>query len=883
MRSCVERLFHEVADLSGEARGRYFAENGVDTQTRQEVEALVAFDSHSSTVLEKSISEVAHRALSQLEPEGLLCGPYRVGSLLGRGGMGTVYLAERVDGEIAQEVAIKLLRPGADSPDLRQRFLLERQILARLSHPNIARLLDAGHREDGQPYLVMERVEGTTIDVYTTGLGTRRKIALFLKVCDAVGYLHRNLVVHRDLKPANILVTDEGEPKLLDFGIAKMLDLTVHTTVTGLRMLTPDYASPEQVEGSPVTTATDIYSLGTVLYRLLTGMSPHYSASNSAGAKALAISHGKITPPSKLAPALRGDLEVILMKALRKEPLERYATIEQFADDLENYLDYRPIRARKGDTWYRLRKFARRYWLPVAAAAFAVGGLAAGVLVANHARSTAQQRFDQVRHLANQMFAIDEEVRKTPGTVNARVLIVNTSLQYLQRLAADAHDDPALALELGNAYMRVARVQGVPVNSNLGDAVQADLSLQQAEKLLHSALAARPSDRIAALRAAHPAHDRMILADFRGAAAESLSFARKAAEFLGRYDAAGTVDPRDADQVASTYINVGTRFASDELYDEAIRLCRRGFEIARGAGIENQAGASLMTVADVYRRKGDLVKALEVSRQSVAILEPRDGVAERGRTAAFLNARSREGRILGEDDVVSMGRYQDAIVPLTRAFEIAEAGVREDAGDADSRGQVGTTGLVLADVLRRLDSGRALSVYDRVMKSLGEIPNNPRARLQEVRALAGSSYPLLRLGRFAEARQRVDSAFDRLRQLNLYPVEKISPGSVAERVLGARADFEAAQGRPAHAIKIYEELLEKVMLSEPAPETSLTDAVQLSRLYAAIAALNRRIGHQERASALAARRLDLWRRWDARLPNNAFVRRQIEAANRTEL
>jgi tetratricopeptide (TPR) repeat protein len=872
-----------VADLSGEARGRYFAENGVDAQTRKEVEALVAFDSHSSTVLEKSISEVAQRALSQLEPEGMLCGPYRVGGLLGRGGMGTVYLAERVDGEVSQQVAVKLLHPGADSPELRQRFLLERQILARLSHPNIARLLDAGHRDDGQPYLVMERVEGTTIDVYTTGLGTRRKIALFLKVCDAVGYLHRNLVVHRDLKPANILVTDEGEPKLLDFGIAKMLDLTVHQTVTGLRMLTPDYASPEQVDGSPVTTATDIYSLGTVLYRLLTGMSPHYSASDSAGAMAFAISNGRITPPSKLVPALRGDLEVILMKALRKEPQERYATIEQFADDLESYLDYRPIRARKGDTWYRLRKFARRYWLPVAAATFAVGGLSAGLLVANHERSTAQQRFDQVRHLANQMFAIDEEVRKTPGTVKARVLIVNTSLQYLQRLAGDAQDDPVLALELGNAYMRVARVQGVPVNSNLGDAVQADLSLQQAERLLHSALVARPNDRTAALRSAQTAHDRMILADFRGASTDSLAFARKASGFLELYEAGGSIDSRDADPLASTYINVGTRFASEELYDDALRLCRRGFEIARSAGIENQAGASLMTVAEVYRRKGDLNKALDTIRESVRILEPREGVTERGRTKAFLNALSREGRILGEDEVVSLGRYQEAVVPLARAFAIAEMGAREDASDADSRGQVGTTGLVLADVLRHLDSRRALSVYDQILASLARIPNNPRARLQEVNALAGSSYPLLRLGRPADARQRIDSAFDRIRQLKLYPAARIGPGSVADRVLSARAEFEAAQGRTVHAIEIYEELLAKVMLSEPTPETSLTDAIQLSRVYAAISELNRRVGRDERASALEAQRLDLWRRWDRRLPNNAFVRRQLDAAVRTEL
>jgi serine/threonine-protein kinase len=201
------------------------------------VEALLEFDSQATT-LEMDIGQVARRAVAGFERNNMQCGPYRLGRLLGRGGMGTVYLAERVDGELAQQVAVKLLRPGADDPELRRRFLAERQILATLSHPNIARLLDAGHRKDGQPYLVIEYVEGKTIDAYTSEFGMRSKIRLFLKVCAAVGYLHRNLVVHRDLKPANILVTDEGDPKLLDFGIAKMLDLCTDCTQTGMRILT---------------------------------------------------------------------------------------------------------------------------------------------------------------------------------------------------------------------------------------------------------------------------------------------------------------------------------------------------------------------------------------------------------------------------------------------------------------------------------------------------------------------------------------------------------------------------------------------------------------------------------------------------------------------
>jgi len=303
----VEEVFHAVADFSDDARRRYFVEQKIDENTRTEVEALLAFDMTRTSTLDDDIATEANRALGRIDAKGARYGAYRLTDLLGRGGMGCVYSAERVDGEVAQHVAVKLLRAGVDDPLVRERFSAERQILAALSHPNIARLLDARHRE-GQPYLVMEYVEGQPIDVCTAESSIRQKIKIFLKVCAAVAYLHRNLVVHRDLKPQNILVTKDGEPKLLDFGIAKILDYTVDSTATGFRMLTPDYASPEQVTGAPVTTATDIYSLGAVLYKLLTGEPPHQFPNNSVEAIVSSICEGKITPPAKLAPELKRDI-----------------------------------------------------------------------------------------------------------------------------------------------------------------------------------------------------------------------------------------------------------------------------------------------------------------------------------------------------------------------------------------------------------------------------------------------------------------------------------------------------------------------------------------------------------------------------------------------
>ncbi|HMJ60260.1 MAG TPA: serine/threonine-protein kinase, partial [Bryobacteraceae bacterium] len=496
MNSRVQEIFHAVADLSTDGRNRYFDEHSVDADTRREVVTLLEFESGSAVTLERDFAQMARQALARFAPQAMLCGPYRLESLLGSGGMGTVYLAERVDGEVAQRVAIKFLRPGADSARLRERFLAERQILANLSHPHIAKLLDAGHREDGQPYLVMEYIEGKNIDVYAAELSIQLTVTLFLKVCSAVSYLHRNLVVHRDLKPANILVTAEGEPKLLDFGIAKILDLISDPAATNMPMLTPDYASPEQALGGPASTATDVYSLGAVLYKLLTGTPPHHFKENSGQDIVAVISAGKITPPGKFVPALRGDLEIILLKALRREQQERYATIDQFSEDLENYLESRPIRARKADTWYQARKFTRRHWLPVAAVILAIAGLSAAIFVVTREQAIAQERFMQVRQLADRFIEMHDDVAKLPGSTKIREKMVTTALDYLHNLSRDAGNDSNLLNEIGQVYEKVGQAQGAPSQPNLGRADDALQSFRNAIAFESRAAALDPAYRI---------------------------------------------------------------------------------------------------------------------------------------------------------------------------------------------------------------------------------------------------------------------------------------------------------------------------------------------------------------------------------------------------
>src|SRR5215472_4365940 len=274
----VRLLFHELAELSPDERQRALAHRQIEPEVRAEVESLLRYDSSKAQGFTACIAGAAGELLQSAPAPGPgFCGPYRLVRLLGRGGMGTVYLGERNDGEIQQKVAVKLLSVEGDRRGWRERFLKERQFLASLNHPSIVHVMDAGHTDDGRPFLIMEYVEGTPIDVYASRIPVRDGLILFLRVCDAVSHAHRHLVIHRDLKPSNILVDVSGLPKLLDFGIARLLEETGDPTQTMERMLTPAYASPEQIRGAIQTTATDIYSLGAILYKLLTGRSPHES------------------------------------------------------------------------------------------------------------------------------------------------------------------------------------------------------------------------------------------------------------------------------------------------------------------------------------------------------------------------------------------------------------------------------------------------------------------------------------------------------------------------------------------------------------------------------------------------------------------------------
>ena len=396
---------------------------------------------------------------------------------------------------------IKLIRPGMASEFSLQRFRSERQISASLEHPNIARLLDGGATPYGMPYFVLEYVDGEPLTEYCErrSMPIPDRLRLFLEVCGPVMYAHQNLVVHRDIKPRNILVTPEGEPKLLDFGIAKLLQPegaadAPAETATLFRMMTPDYASPEQIRGERITTASDVYALGVVLYELLAGKKPYAVTGNTPGELLRVVCERDPEKPSVAANSreLRGDLDAIIAKAMRKEPERRYVSVAELADDIRRHLAGRPVLARRGTFAYRAGKFARRHRIALAASAVAAVALVGGVALtlreaarARAAEASAQQRYDDLRKLASSfLFEFDDAIRDLPGSTPARALVVQRALQYLDDLSRAPEADHALRRELAEAYMKVGDVQGNSYMANLGDVPGALRSYDKAIALL---------------------------------------------------------------------------------------------------------------------------------------------------------------------------------------------------------------------------------------------------------------------------------------------------------------------------------------------------------------------------------------------------------------
>jgi serine/threonine-protein kinase len=576
----IDHLFAAALDLPDGERGAFLAaqcpEEGEDAEVRAAVERLLAADERAGTFLATS---TLPPSAQEDDPAGRRLGPYTLGRCLGWGGMGAVYLATRDDGAYERQVAVKLLRWGLPDGDLRHRFLAERQILARLEHPHIARLYDAGMTEDGQPYLVMEYVEGLPLDEYCDAhyLSLEARIELFRRVCSAVQHAHRNLLVHRDLKPANVLVTAAGEPKLLDFGIAKQLSEAGLETRTGLRLMTPRYASPEQVQGEAVTTASDVYSLGVLLYELLAGRSPYPAADSRpsleravveeipgkpsdaaarAGAEeAAAVARARSCRPGELRRRLQGDLDNIVLMALRKEPERRYGSAAELEQDLERFLAQRPVRARRDSFGYRAGLFIRRHRWAVtvgATAALVIASLVAG-LVAQSVRAARER--DKAREAL--AFLVDVFKQSDPyKTGGERVTPQQILAEGATRVSRELQGQPEVQAALMNAIGEVYLGLGVP---------------DKAEPLLAKALAQR----------------RAVGADLQ--------------------DIVQTLT-----NLANTYTDLGRLDEAEGLYQQAL-------SIRRGRKEEAEEAQLLVSLSELEKRRAHLPAAEELCNRALAL------------------------------------------------------------------------------------------------------------------------------------------------------------------------------------------------------------------------------------------------------------------------
>ncbi len=643
----VRALFGAAAAVPpGERDAWLAAQCGDDPELLAEVRSLLAHDHDADGLVTGGAEQLADAAE---DLTGSRLGPYGVVKEIGRGGMGTVYLARREDGAYAQDVAIKVIRRGMDSEAVLRRFRTERQILATLVHPNVARLLDGGSLPDGRPYLVMEHVAGDRIDAWCDArrLGVEARVRLFLDLCSAVALAHRRLVVHRDIKPGNVLVTAEGVPKLLDFGIAKLLDSGAETggaTTEFARLLTPDYASPEQVRGEPITTATDVYALGALLCELLTGerarrVAPGVALESAVTAEvprasrlareasgAQRAAEARSTRADALARRLEGDLDVILATALRPEPERRYATVDALAEDLRRHLAGEPVLARGDSFAYRAGRFVRRHRVPVAAAAAAAFSLVAGAgiawqqaRVAREQRAVAERRQQDSLKLTNAMlFELFEGIDQGPQA--ARKLLVDRALGYLDTLSREVPDDPDLLHELASAYARLGEVQaGVRESAGTAEA--------GARASFDKAVALR--ERLAAIAPQHPENRR-------------------------------------------------------------------------------ERGRLLVAVATDEGARGRPARAVPLLEQGVALLREEVAArpAEREARRLLMRAHFNMAMALGASDAVAgVGRPADALPHLDAAIAIAEALLAETADDLDARVFLGTLFNTSSTALARVGRG----------------------------------------------------------------------------------------------------------------------------------------------------------------------------------
>ncbi len=786
----AEDLFHQAASLAASEQSEWLAgAAGGDEELIALVERMLDADRQGGGTIEDAIGVAAAAAYAGSgAPERL--GAYRILRQLGAGGMGAVFLAERADDQYHKQVAIKVMRHELASSASRERFLQERQILANLDHPYIARLIDGGEAPDGRPYLVLDYVEGPPVTEYVA----RHELALpaicllFIKVCEAVAYAHQNLIVHRDLKPGNILVVEDGTPKLLDFGIAKLIgeERGQMTTQAPFGLMTPQYASPEQVRGEPITTATDVYALGAIFYEMIAGQPACRLEGRNASELLRAITEETVEKPSRVSTnRVSADLDNIVLKAMEKDPRRRYGTAAQLAEDVQSFLEGRPVAARGRSLPYLAAKFVKRHWVPAAAAAVIAVTLAGAAILSRRqaveagraraeaiverdraaisateaermrtlavaerdragraaaeateqrrlaeqraseaasSRAKADERFGQLRQLVHKfLFEIDQAIENLAGATSARQTLVKTALQYLDAMSKEAIPDEELRRDLSTAYERVGDLQGNPAKPNLGDFKGALASYEKALAIRNNL----PLNTGSARRSAMVVHSFMYLVLYR----------------LGRNE-------------------------------EADQLIDRGLQLAAGKWMEDSDVS--VAAAGLYYVRGQ--KRADTARDSLALEDFRAVekifTAETARRPG--DPKIRNGLHLAQyqigKNLFSSGRHEESLRYSRMAHEGLEELAREIPDNAEYQRNLHLAAKSYGDNLSNRLAGRfqnleeALSVMQSVFKAAERLqaadPTNLQARLDLTMAVAAIGRVRATRNEWEAAAQQFEKSLD---------------------------------------------------------------------------------------------------------------------------
>lgn len=855
-------IFFKVLDEPEDQRPEFLKQAcGEDFTLQGEVEALLAAHFESESFIEKPAFEVFDFLNNggDLDSSGKHFGHYKVIREIGVGGMGAVFLAERADGEFDQQVAVKVIRQALADSQVIERFKRERQILASLHHPNIARLVDGGVSENGLPFLAMEYVEGEPITEFAekNNLNIEERLSLFLKICAGVAFAHRNLIVHRDLKPSNIFVTPDGDPVLLDFGLAKLLsdnlDANSNETVTALRAMTPTYASPEQLRGEKITTASDIFSLGIVLYELLTGERPFHFKNQSLNEAIHVVCETNPTRPSDVitrkfkdkntgggtlgdgetnnnldfqnissstrfpfSPSLlKGDLDNIILMALSKELDRRYPTVDKFAEDIERHLQGLPVKARSATLSYRAEKFIKRNFGGVVAGLLILlsmlAGLTATVWQARRAHSQqarAERRFNEVRKLSHSlMFEIHDSVQNLSGSTPTRQLIVSRALEYLDSLAQEAGDDASLQKELATAYEKIGDIQGNPYLSNLGDTNGALESYRRSLEIRGQLVSAAPQN-VEAQR-----------------------------DLASSYDHIGDVLGR-----------TGDRLGAIDAINKSIAIRKQLIGANSGDNqLRQELATSQMKIGEHLHSSGDSNGALENERQALSIFETLAAQDPQNKKAfrAVMVASNKIGYIL-----YTAGDLNGALENYRKGFTIGETLAARNSNDAPSMRDLTICLNNLGRIYLKQKNGEAATeVFGRSVKIAQDLaaadPKNAQAR-------SDAAYGLVRLGAAQILLEKNSESLESQRRAiaineallaenpkNLLPSSEIGDsftfmGETFEKMGDLKAAFENYQ--KASSVR------EKTSATDPSDaqyRQSVAESYQkLGRIYAALANLS---------------------------------------------